>query len=146
MTSPSISRMKSSTSSMDWRMSCNRSARSVAGSLGQGRLGHVLDQAPLLQHGHQQVTLGREVVVQRGDVETGGGGQRPHARPVDPLLAHERQGGAEDVLTLGRPVGSAGLFTVGGHLPIVAPQVVGGAQGRVPGPEGHSVVPNERLS
>ena len=46
--------------------------------------GHALAVAPLLDEGPQQVGLGREVVVDRGDVEAAGRRQPAHRRPAPP--------------------------------------------------------------
>ena len=54
---------------------------------GRGEDGQLVQEAPLGQHRHEQVLLGREVVVERGDVEAGGGGQVAHARAGDARAA-----------------------------------------------------------
>src|SRR6202044_2970656 len=54
-------------------------------------------EEPLLDEDRlQQGALAREVVVQRGHVEAGGGRQVPHARPVDAPLGHQGQGDLQD--------------------------------------------------
>ena len=104
----------------------------------------VVDEAPLLEHGHQQVPLGGEVVVERGHVEAGGGGQVAHAGPVHPLLGHEGQRRARGCAGAGSTprLGATGSRSGGGHGSIVdrwAARRLDGLRARA------AVVPNERL-
>ena len=74
MASPTMRRTNSSTSNMDTMITVSMSVRIFSSVRSPGVLGitGLHGEKPVFdQHGLQQLTLGREVVVQRGHVESG---------------------------------------------------------------------------